>query len=57
MTIRTLEQALDHADLVSDCVSTSAKALKILAVEVRRLTVIVNLQQQQLQMDSYEGEW
>lgn len=34
-----LEQALDHADLVGDCVSTSAKALKALADAVRKWQV------------------
>ena len=37
-----LEQALDHAHLVGDCVSTSAKALKRLAEEVEKLQEEVN---------------
>lgn len=36
-TIKTLEDALDHAELSRDCVSTSAKAMTILADEVRDL--------------------
>lgn len=37
MSIPTLEEALDHAYLVGNCVSTSAKALKRLAEEITDL--------------------
>lgn len=50
MSIPTLEEALEHAYLVGDCVSTSAKALKRLAEE------IVDLQARNERM-AEENQW
>ena len=53
----TLEQALDHAYLVGDCVSTSAKCLKRLAEEIAVLQcTITDLQARKEQM-AEENQW
>lgn len=57
MSIPTLEEALDHAYLVGDCVSTSAKALKRLAEEIADLQcTITDLQDRNEQM-AEENQW